>query len=68
MVKGGPVSTHGGNVDLQVGDRVRVMFGGRIVEGTVTSVRDGRVHVALEIEGSDELFGGLYRQDQLTTA
>jgi hypothetical protein len=64
---GGPVSRQDSFPELSVGDRVRVKFGGRIVEGTVMSVRNGRVHVALDIEGADEPVGGLYKQDQLTS-
>ncbi|MFF3571690.1 hypothetical protein [Nocardia jiangxiensis] len=53
---------------LRPGDRVRVPFGHRIVEGTVTSVDGGRIHVALDIDGTDEPVAGLYRESELAPA
>ena len=53
---------------LLPGDRVSVQFGHRIVEGTVTSVDGGRVHVALDIDGTDEPVAGLYRESELLSA
>lgn len=53
---------------LEPGDRVRVQFGHRIVEGTVTSVDGGRIHVALNIDGTDEPVSGLYRESELASA
>jgi hypothetical protein len=53
---------------LGPGDRVRVRFGHRIVEGTVTSVDGGRIHVALDIDGTDEPVAGLYRESELVPA
>lgn len=50
------------------GDRIKVLFGNREVEGVVTQVRDGRVHVDLLIEGADEPVGSMYREDQLLRA
>lgn len=50
---------------LQPGDRIRVRFGRRLVDGVVTSVRGGQVHVALDIDGTDEPVSGLYDENQL---
>jgi hypothetical protein len=53
---------------LWPGDRIRVRFGGHLVEGTVVSVRNHQIQVALDIEGADEPFAGLYDEDQLMLA
>ncbi|MGW4367692.1 hypothetical protein ACWEKT_18800 [Nocardia takedensis] len=53
---------------LRPGDSVRVRFGHRVIEGTVTSIRGDRVHVTLEIEGSDEPVDGLYLTSELLSA
>jgi primosomal protein N' len=50
---------------LQPGDRIRVRFGRRLVDGVVTSVRGGQVHVELDIDGTDEPVSGLYDENQL---
>ena len=53
---------------LKPGDRVRVRFGRRVVEGTVTSAYADRVHVDLDIEGVDEPVHGLYLESELLSA
>ena len=53
---------------IKPGDHIRVNFGGRIVSGVVTSVRDEWVHVQLDIEGTDEPVSGLYEKKQLAYA
>ncbi|MEP9415340.1 hypothetical protein ABLE92_13455 [Gordonia sp. VNQ95] len=50
---------------IKPGDHIRVDFGGRLVYGVVTSVRGDRVHVQLDIEGTDEPVAGLYEEKQL---
>jgi hypothetical protein len=50
---------------LKPGDRIRVSFGHRLVDGKVTSARDGLIHVELYIDGTDEPVTGLYRESQL---
>lgn len=50
---------------LAPGDRIKVRFGNRIVEGVVTRVRGDQIHVDLLIEGADEPVSSLYRNDQL---
>jgi primosomal protein N' len=60
--------TTGDHRTLKVGDRVRARFGGRTVDGVVTSVWGDRVHVRLEIDGTDEPVTGLYRENQLASA
>jgi hypothetical protein len=56
------------NAALRPGARVRVRFGHHTVEGTVTSVEGGRIHVALDIDGTDEPVAGLYRESELVPA
>ncbi|MBD0022087.1 hypothetical protein GII33_02090 [Gordonia pseudamarae] len=56
------------NPTIKPGDHIRVHFGGRLVYGVVTSVRGGRVHVQLDVEGADEPVAGLYEEKQLTYA
>lgn len=53
---------------LKPGDLIRVRFGRRMVEGRVTSVRNGRVHVELDVEGAEEPIAGLYRESDLVSA
>nr|WP_176220363.1 hypothetical protein [Nocardia donostiensis] len=53
---------------LRPGARVRVRFGGRIVEGVVTSAEGGRIHVALDIDGADDPVSGLYQASELIPA
>ncbi|WP_156525552.1 MULTISPECIES: hypothetical protein [unclassified Gordonia (in: high G+C Gram-positive bacteria)] len=53
---------------IKPGDRIRVDFGGQLVYGVVTSVRGDRVHVQLDIEGTDEPVAGLYEEKQLAYA
>ncbi|MFC8046027.1 hypothetical protein [Nocardia sp. NPDC057353] len=53
---------------LHPGDRIRVRFGRRLVDGTVTSVRNGHAHVSLDIEGTDGPVGGFYPESSLLPA
>lgn len=50
------------------GDRIKVRFGRRVVDGIVTSVRGDQVHVDLDIEGTTEPVAGLYNEKQLISA
>jgi primosomal protein N' len=53
---------------LKPGDRVRVRFGRRLVEGIVTSASDGRIHVPFRLEGADEPVSEFYRESELLSA
>jgi primosomal protein N' len=53
---------------LAPGDRIKVRFGNRTVEGIVTRVRGDQIHANLLIEGADEPVPSLYRGDQLIDA
>ena len=53
------------SLGVRPGDRVKVRFGFRDVEGVVTSVWGGQVHVQLDIDGADEPVAGLYDERQL---
>ncbi|MCX5042291.1 hypothetical protein OG921_03670 [Aldersonia sp. NBC_00410] len=53
------------NPALEPGDRIRVRFGYRLVDGIVTSAQDGLIHVELDVDGTDEPVTGLYRESRL---
>ena len=50
------------------GDRIRAWFGDREVTGRVAYVSGHRIHVVLDIEGTDDPVTSLYREDQLSPA
>lgn len=50
------------------GDRVRIEFGTRTIEGVVTSVRGAHVHVEVQLDGADETIDRFVRQDALVLA
>ncbi|MFD3706635.1 hypothetical protein ACFWUP_26155 [Nocardia sp. NPDC058658] len=56
------------NSSVKPGDRVRVRFGGEIVDAMVTSVWLDRIHVTFSFEGSDEPVDGLYLESELLAA
>lgn len=50
---------------IRTGDRVRIRFGSRVVEGVVTSVRGNHLHVSVELDGADDPIDQFVRADDL---
>ncbi|MBO0881056.1 MAG: hypothetical protein J2P17_12060 [Mycobacterium sp.] len=50
------------------GDYVRLQFGPRVVEGTVTSVRGNYMHVSVQLGGVDDTIDRFVRTDSLVPA
>jgi hypothetical protein len=50
------------------GDRVRVQFGPRIIEGTVLRVRGDYMTISVETDDSDEFIDRFVRTDALVSA
>ena len=50
------------------GDYVRLQFGPRVVEGTVTSVRGIYMHVSVQLDGADDTIDRFVRTDSLVPA
>lgn len=62
-----PQASRKSAVAVKRGDQVRVRFGARVVDGTVTSVSGSRVHVDLRLGNTDAPVPGLYRASELIT-